>query len=213
MSTNNAVLVFPREIFNEVFSLLSWDSIQDRIEEIEDSFSWLARPEAESSEDVVQAIPCVLIRDEEGRCCVLKRVNEARKDLGGKLSLIVGGHIDYENEDQTFRDTVTINLLRELEEEVGVLVAEGPRPIGVIVDASSTAASRHVAFVHETTANSISPRAPEEFVSRSKFTGVFMNEGELAEKINEFDPWSRVLIEDYVCLHSAKPSPRQFSFV
>ena len=78
----NRVLVFPRTVFKDVFSLLSWDAIQDQIDTIEASFSWLDRSEAELSDDWVQAIPCALIRDDEGRCCVLKRTNhESRDDL------------------------------------------------------------------------------------------------------------------------------------
>ena len=158
-------LVFPRSIFDGVFSLLLWDTVQDQVDAIEDSFSWLDRPEAERSDDWVQAIPCALIRDDEGRCCVLRRINsDSRDDLRGKLSLIVGGHIDEKRESDSFRLTVTFNLLRELAEEVGLFAQENPRPIGVIVDASSHAASRHVAFIHETTANNVSLDAPEEFM-------------------------------------------------
>ena len=209
----NEVLVFPRSIFGGVFSLLFWDAVQDQINAIESSFSWLERPEAEISDDWVQAIPCALIRDDEGRFCVLRRINdENRDDLKGKLSIIVGGHIDDRRENDSFRLTVTFNLLRELEEEVGLFTEEDPIPIGVIVDASSNAASRHVAFIHETTANHVSLSAPEEFMPRSKYSGVFMDEAELAEKIDDFDPWSKMLIEDYVCRGELDPIPRQTSF-
>ena len=82
------VLVFPRGIFGSVYSLLPWESIQPYIDESDRSFSWLHRPDAEQSEDLVQAIPCVLVRDNEGRYCVFRRVKEGRSDLSKKLSLI-----------------------------------------------------------------------------------------------------------------------------
>ena len=209
----NEVLVFPRSIFDGVFSLLSWETVQDQVDAIESSFSWLDRPVAESSDDLVQAIPCAIIRDDEGRCCVLRRIkDESRDDLRGKLSLIVGGHIDDQRENDSFRVTIAFNLVRELKEEVGLHPEEDPRPIGIIVDASSNAASRHVAFIHETTANHVSLSAPEEFMPRSKYSGVFMDEAELADKIDDFDPWSRLLIEDYVCRGELDPIPRQTSF-
>ena len=47
---------------------------------------------------------------------------------------------------------------------------------------------------------------------RSKYSGVFMDEAELAEKIDDFDPWSKMLIEDYVCRGELDPIPRQTSF-
>ena len=83
------VLVFPRGVFGSVYSLLPWESVQPYIDEIDRSFSWLRRPDAEQSEDLVQAIPCVLVRDNEGRYCVFRRVKEGRSDLSKKLSLIL----------------------------------------------------------------------------------------------------------------------------
>ena len=206
------VLVFPRSIFDGVFSLLRWDTIQDQFDAIESSFAWLNRPDAEISEYWVQAIPCAVVRDDEGRCCVLRRIRgESRDDLKGKLSLVVGGHIDEKREGASFRMTVNFNLMRELEEEIGLFAEQNPRPIGIIIDASSTAASRHVAFIHETTANDISLNAPEEFMLTSKYSGVFMDEAQLVEKIEDFDPWSKMLIEDYVCRDELERRPRQFS--
>lgn len=213
MSNANQVLVFPRSIFNGVFSLLLWDDVQDQVDAIESSFTWLNRPVAELSDDWVQAIPCALIRDGEGRCCVMRRIRgESRDDLKGKLSLIIGGHIDEKSNTDSFRLIVKINLLRELEEEVGILTVEDPRPIGIIVDASSNAASRHVAFIHETTSDYVSLGAPEEFMPRSKYSGVFMDETQLIKNVDDFDPWSKILIEDYVCRGELAPSPRQAAF-
>ncbi|MDE2718765.1 MAG: hypothetical protein OXI33_17370, partial [Chloroflexota bacterium] len=143
------VLVFPREIFGSVFSLLPWESIQSHIDEIEESFSWLHRLEAEQSDDMVQAIPCVLIRDSEGRYCVFRRVKEDRTDLSKKLSLIIGGHIDQTADRDSFLSAMARNLSREIDEEIGIRAEEPPRPVGVIIDGSSIVASRHVAFLHE----------------------------------------------------------------
>ena len=213
VANDQEVLVFPRKIFDDVFSLRPWETVQDRIEEIEASFEWLERPAAEISREWVQAIPCTLIRDHSGRFCVLRRVNQSRDDLKNKLSLVIGGHIDHKCEDGTFRSAVTANLIRELEEEVGVLTSDDPSPIGVIVDDSSHSASRHVAFVHEILANDVSPDAPEEFMPHSKMSGIFMDARELADRIHRFDPWSRMLIEDYVCRDVMHPEPRQFSLV
>ena len=206
------VLVFPREVFGAAFSLLPWDSIQSYIEEIERSFSWLQRPEAEQSDEVVQAIPCVLIRDNENRYCVFRRVKEDRSDLSKKLSLIIGGHIDESSERNCFRAAMSCNLIREIDEEIGIRPEDAPRPVGVVLDGSSIAASRHVAFLHEMTAEQVSTRAPEEFSKRSKYTGEFMSASKLRDWRDEFDPWSRLVIEEYVCPAEVQPRPRQGSF-
>ena len=193
------VLVFPRSIFNGAVSLLSWDLVRSRLGEIEASFSWMNRAEAERSLDLVQAIPCTFILDENGRYCVLRRVANGRSDLSRKLSLIVGGHMDYCEDHDSFRGAMFYNLMRELEEEVGVIPIECPHPIGVIIDGASIEASRHVAFLHATMAERVSPKAPEEFSSRSKSSGEYLLPSQLAKKRDEFDPWSRTLIEEYVC--------------
>ena len=207
----NKVLVFPRSIFGEAFSLLPWDSIQRQIEEIESSFLWLDRPEAERSNDWVQAIPCAVIRDDGGNCCVLRRIQNSRNDLSRKLSLIVGGHIDHSHDLASFQTAMSFSLKRELEEEVGIRTEETPHPVGVIIDDSSIEASRHAAFLHEMIADQVSPNAPEEFMVRSKFSGKFMTASQLAEMRDDFDPWSKLLIEGYICLGDLSPRPRQRS--
>ncbi len=208
-----AVLVFPRAVFGSAYSLLPWGRIRPHVDEIERSFSWLTRPEAEQAEDVVQAIPCAVVRDSSNRYCVFRRVRGDRRDLSGRLSLIVGGHIDDVYSGGGFVAAMSSNLLREIYEEIGVLPEKNPRPLGVIIDGSSIGASRHVAFLHEIVADEVSPGAPEEFSGRSKFTGEFMKVSELGRRRDEFDPWSRLVIEEYLCPGGVRPAPRQSSFV
>ena len=209
----NRILVFPRAVFGDVFSLLPWDSIQEQIEKIENTFSWLDRPDAERSNDWVQAIPCVFIRDYEGKYCVLRRVQNYRADLNKKLSLVVGGHIDETSDHGSFQTSMSLNLMRELDEEIGMIPEESPRPVGVIIDYSSIEASRHVAFLHEMTSQHVFPIASEEFAMRSKYKGAFVDTSKLTEMRNKFDPWSKLLIEEYICRGDVLPQPRQRSFL
>lgn len=208
----SGVLVFPRGIFGSVYSLLPWESIQPYIDEIDRSFSWLHRPDAEQSEDLVQAIPCVLIRDNEGRYCVFRRVKEGRSDLSKKLSLIIGGHIDDATESDCFLATMSCNLMREIDEEIGIRLEKPPQPVGVLIDGSSIVASRHVAFLHEMVADQVSPSAPEEFSKRSKFTGEFVPPSQLGDWRDRFDPWSQLVIEEYLRPARIQPKPRRASF-
>ena len=208
------VLVFPRSIFGSAFSLLRWESIQPNLDEIERSFSWLRRLDAEQSEDMVQAIPCTIVRDSEDRYCLFRRVKEGRRDLSKKLSLIIGGHIDAAADQDCFLTTMSRNLIREIDEEIGVRLEEPPRPVGVIIDGSSIVASRHVAFLHEMIAESVSAQALEEFSGkRSNYTGRFVPASQLGEWRNKFDPWSRLVIEEYACPAGVQPKPRQGSFL
>ena len=208
------VLVFPRTVFGSAYSLLPWESVQSKIAKIEDSLSWLQRPIAEQSEDMVQAIPCTIVRDSEDRYCLFRRVQESRRELSKKLSLIIGGHIDAADDQDCFLTTMSRNLIREIDEEIGVRLEAPPRPVGVIIDGSSIVASRHVAFLHEMIVESVSAQAPEEFSSKwSKYTGRFVPASQLGEWRSEFDPWSRLVIEEYACLAGVQPKPRQGSFL
>jgi len=210
---NTSVLVVPRKIFDDYFSLIAWSDIQNKIDVIEGSFSWLQRADAERSTDWVQPIPCAFIRDFYGRFCILRRVkNEKRDDLSSKASLIVGGHLEESHVDATFREMLLTNLSRELDEEVGIADAQ-PTPVGVIVDNSSILASRHIAFVHEVTASQIYPRAPEEFSNRSRLTGQFLSAIELIQLRGQLDPWSRLLFEEFIQPSGIHPKPRQRSFL
>ena len=133
--------------------------------------------------------------------------------MSKKLSLIVGGHIDETYEHGSFLGLISLNLMRELDEEIVLLDRETPRPIGVMIDHSSIEASRHVAFLHEAMAKDVSLRVPEEFTRRSKLSSEFMTPDELAAKRGEFDPWSRVLLEEHICRGIIQPQPRQHSFL
>ena len=191
---DNDVLVFPQDVFDAAFSLLLWDNIKAEIDAIEDAFDWMDRSEAEHSAIVAQAIPCTVIRNRQGDFCVLRRVRNQRKDLDGRLSLIVGGHIDRKESASSFMSVVASCLMREIDEEVGFCPEHPPEPIGVIVDRSSPQATRHVAFLHQTEAEHVTPLAEEEFAPYSKFHGAFLHPSEIADRHREFDPWSQVVI-------------------
>ena len=165
------ILVIPRSIFGGYFSLVPWKIVLSKLNEIEQTRSWLPRREAEQSIEWVQPIPCAFIKNLEGHYCVLRRVMNTRADLKGRTSLLVGGHIDQIHGLMPFEELLKKTLLRELEEEVGITSQIEPRPVGVIVDNSSVIASRHIAIVHEVIADKIVPNAPEEFSKRSKLTG------------------------------------------
>ena len=166
---------------------------------------WLRRPEAEVSETWVQPIPCAVIKsdsDSKGYC-VLRRVRQARRDLNSRLTLIVGGHVDRHGDQSSSRtdmeSLLIVTLRKELKEELGVTEIGTPRPLGLVVDTSSLLASRHIAVVYEIElAARFVTLAREEFSVRSKYTGQFFNAKQLDLLRSSFDPWSRILFEDYI---------------
>ena len=163
-------------------------------------FSWLPRYNAERSKDWIQPIPCAVIRNHSRSYCILRRVRKTRRDLRARISLIVGGHVDRASYDrERILSLFSKTIRQELDEELGVQEVSHIIPRGLIIDSSSLSASRHIAFVYETViSRHLTARAPEEFSSRSKFTGHFFTPVELQRFHKSFDPWSLVLFEDYI---------------
>ena len=177
--------------------------------------SWVARQDAEVSDNWIQPIPCALIRNHSQRYFTLRRIRHTRPDLRTRISLVVGGHIDAPNHDQPSPALFLETLQRELVEELRLSDIDVFQPIGIVADTTSIEASRHVAFVYEVRASrSLTSHAPEEFSRRSKLTAQFLAPKELHRLRHMLDPWSAILFEDYIAPQGALriATQNQFGF-
>ena len=213
------ILVFPRQCISTSDRFVPEPRMQRIVECIQKHGSWMPREEAERSEDVMQPISCALIRSLSSEYLVLRRVRETRADLRERISLISGGHVDRPLGDgnsavaESISSLLLITLRRELDEGLGIRgVAESEiMPVGLVIDHTSVAASRHVAFVYEAVVvEEVRARAPEEFsLRRSKSNGVRYTAEALSEFHRRFDPWSMILFEDFVASSSIPKTPQQ----
>jgi predicted NUDIX family phosphoesterase len=193
------ILVFPRKCIADCERFIQWHDADGVFQSVEGSMTWLSRSEAEKSEDWVQPIPCAVVCGESGKYYVFRRIKEGRADLSSRLSLVVGGHIDWDSEHETLSSLVMTTLEREIAEELGVTPADEIKPVGLVIDWISVEASRHVALVHEVAvAGHVRPKAIEEFSSRSTYNGQLYTPDELSKFRKEFDPWSTILFGDYI---------------
>lgn len=133
--------------------------------------------------------------------------NRKSKDgvISGRLSIGVGGHIDPEDSEHfslTFLLTLYKSIVREVKEEVGIdlEIADIPAPKKVLsmwVDPTSTI---HLGLPVELTLSEAQEAAlsfdPEEFVNVR-----FVSKDELVSMLdvasNNFEPWTRTLIETW----------------
>ena len=76
----------------------------------------------------------------------------------GKLSLVVGGHVDEEDGRGSLEGTLMACLVRELAEEADLPVEPKPRPAGIALDTRSIAGSRHVGYIYLKDAERVSPK-------------------------------------------------------
>ena len=193
------VLTYPRRLLDvgSGQGRLVWCRAGPASRRIEKAWRWIDRPAAETSLAQVQPIPCAVVVDGAGRCCVFERPEETSEI--GKLSLVVGGHVDEEDGRDSLEATLMACLVRELAEEADLPVEPKPCPVGIALDTRSIAGSRHVGYIYLKDAERVSPKTypkvPSEFdLSGGALTGEFATGEWLDRNIRRFDPWSYVVI-------------------
>lgn len=203
------VLVVPRETVSELKGFAAWPEICPATKAaLSRTRAWMPRREAEKSSDMVQLIPCAVVRDGAGNYNVSRRKADARKDISRKITLLYGGHAERVEGCDDLADILKENLRRELEEEISLTRADmdgdNMEIVGAVNDLASVKSSRHLAVVFnvQVANGSVSVRADEEFAPKSKYRGEFMDVAQMVElqsnKQNRFDPWSKLLFEDWI---------------
>lgn len=203
------ILVVPRDAVSCLKGFARWSEIDSAtIDKIGKSRAWMPRHDAERSSDMVQLIPCAVVRDCAGNYSVSRRKAGERKDISKKMTLLYGGHAERVEGCGDLADILKENLRRELEEEISLTSADvddaSIEIVGAINDLASVKSSRHLAVVFNVpvAGGSVSVRADEEFSRRSKYRGEFMDVDQIVKlqsnKQNRFDPWSRLLFQDWI---------------
>ena len=207
------VLILPKKHFEGHYAFLNWDFAEERMSEMQSDYKWCNRVEAETSIDWVQPIPCAIIRDRQNRYCAFRRIQNTRHDLKGKVSLVIGGHIDkieFPEKEPVINDLFLMTLLREIEEEISVEILSEAVPLGVVIDNSSVVSLRHIGILYEVSiSNPIEVAATEEFSKRSNMSGQFFSANDLLRYHAQMDPWSKLIFEDLIKPVGITNSPRQ----
>lgn len=195
------VLCIPRSCVEEAApdQFTPWESAGLLLKAATSQMTWMPRPEAETSLDYMQPIPCALVFEKPEGYFVFRRVKEGRSDLRNRISLVVGGHIDWEAEERDFSELVSSTLRREIAEELGTERITSITPIGLALDKRSVESSRHIAIVHEVSVeHTVRPIATEEFSTSSRYVGRLLSASQLRKRRWDMDPWSSIVFTDYV---------------
>ena len=201
-ASTREILVLPRELFSPSDRFIHAGATKKLFTQWESHVEWMPRAIAETRADRIQLIPCVLIESADEHFYVFRRTQKTRDDLKGRLSLLVGGHVDGPPASNELRAILEDTLRREVEEELGVTELSRLRLLGLVADYSTIVSSRHVGVVFKATLHGrhgrLTTHAPEEFSTRSKLSGKALGLDTLHGVRARQDPWSSILYEEYL---------------
>ena len=201
------VLCLPRGAIENHVGFTPWDSSDWLFQAAADNMTWLPRDMAEVSSDFVQPIPCALVVGPKQSYRVFQRIESGRPDLASRISMIIGGHIDWVTGNQGFGELVAATLLREIGEELDAESPKSTKPIGLVIDGETLESSRHIGIVHEVEFEGlVRPIAPEEFSSRSTYAGLPRSTAQLMQLRDQLDPWSTIIVSEYLTNDLALPN-------
>lgn len=186
-------LCLPRHLVGELGEFTPWQQLSEFLAEANPLMMWLPRETVEQAVDLVQPIPSGVFQDGSGNFLVLRRTRSHREDLSSRLSLVVGGHISSPDVEETFpslENLLLLGLRREVFEELTVAIHTF-YPLGLVIDHSSPAASRHLGFIYQVLADrDVKVIEPKEYSS----VGRFLPLSHLQILADELDPWSSILL-------------------
>jgi len=169
------------------------------------TIEWVNRDTAEASSEYLQIISSAYFT-KDGKYLTLRRSKKEKRDeLKGKLTLIVGGHVD-EIDQKDIRggaNEVENCLRREIQEELAYVDMPSIRPRFALRLGSSPMGLRHLSFVHEveTYSEAIQPiqiPGAGDYEPNPEFNDLnwLINNKEC------FDDWSKAII-DHLATDSA----------
>jgi len=160
---------------------------------------YLPRATAEKTDSVVQLVAVAFVRHPDGGFYVFHRSKtEQRTQLAGKLTIVVGGHVDSEDRllGEGGRNAVENCLYRELREELTHLDLPMLAPRFGIRVGDTIMGQRHLALVYEATTFSRKV-SPVNIPGAGDFENTVqtMTLPEMVAIRSQFDDWSQSIIE------------------
>ena len=204
------VLCVPRRCVENQEPFTPWGSADWLLHAAETGMRWLPRHEAEASTEFIQPIPCALVVGEQKGYYVFRRINEGRADLKARLSLIVGGHIDWEADTPEFPQLVQSTLTREIPKNcVPTSQPRSPQSAWSWTTHRSNHLDTSALCIEVVVNGSVKPLAKEEFSVRSRLIGRQYSTLALRRLRRIFDPWSAIIFCDYLAPSHALDVGRQ----
>lgn len=149
---------------------------------------YVDRPVAEADASLKQLIPYVVVRDADRVFLMERTTGGGDARLHGRASIGVGGHL---NPVDAGEDPLRSGLAREWAEELETEWEPAFELRGLLNDDSNAVGAVHLGVVFEVQAGG-RPIAVRE---RDKLVGAFASPGELTEKWERLETWSRLVAD------------------
>ena len=189
---------------------LPWEQAQETIKPA--NLLWVPRSEAEANQNLTQIIPSAIITAQHRQYHTFKRCSSDFEQLADKLSIIIGGHCDFEDIPTPDADGITATqpaasaqdyarvfqraMTREVQEEVSFQVETIIEPTALVTDRTTPKTAQHTALIYQITCHRrLYAQAPEEFVTNPAHNGVLRNIDELLTIPHQLDPWTRIIVQ------------------
>jgi predicted NUDIX family phosphoesterase len=190
------VLVISRELFDRLgaFEGISFET--DRyLPQILDPANnhFLNRDLAEDDPSHKQIIPYAIFRHGDRYLHYVRGGGSGEKRLAAKGSIGIGGHInDTDHAASSLdKDTYTIGVEREINEELNLTGAHTQEILGLINDDTNEVGKVHLGVVHIFTLESDDVTSAEDNIENL----TFLTLDELAERRDSLETWSRICLE------------------
>ena len=171
--------------------------VRDILHVISDSGDFIPRSKAERDVSLLQPIPCAVLTAGAGFLTLKRHEADKRKGLHNKYVVWLGGHVRQEDCTEGYKSILLSALFREINEEIGIPLAEFSCLLGLIVPHNSL----HFAVLFESKIadNLISGVAPNgefrTYKARQK-AAHFSSISQLADRFKDLDLWSQIIVRD-----------------
>lgn len=154
---------------------------------------FLSRDLAEEDPTHKQIIPYAIFRCGDRFLHYVRGGGGGEKRLAAKGSIGIGGHInDTDHAASSLdKDTYTNGVEREIDEELNISGAHSQEILGLINDDSNEVGQVHLGVVHLFTLENDQVTAAEDNIEGLSFLTL----GELEERIESLETWSRLCLE------------------
>ncbi|MDA8909085.1 hypothetical protein N9I65_02800 [bacterium] len=190
------VLVISRDLFDELgsfqgISLEPENYLPTILDPANNHF--LGRDLAEEDPSFKQIIPYAIFRHEDRFLHYVRGGKSGEKRLAAKGSIGIGGHIndtDYAASSLD-RDTYSIGVEREIDEELNIEGDHTQEVLGLINDDSNEVGKVHLGVVHLFTLESAQVTAGEENIESLQFLTL----EELQARHDRLETWSQICVD------------------